>query len=249
MAQEYWPKEDPVGQVIVIGKGLGPQFDDPPRQIVGVVATTHETGLSNGAQGVMYLPQSQIPEGLTTLANSVIPTAWAVRTVGDPMGLRAATEREFRAADSMITVSNQKNMEQVLAKSMARQSFNMLLMSIFAGIALLLAAIGIYGLMSYSVEQRVQEIGIRMALGSSRGQMLRLVMGQGMRLAGAGVALGLALAYGVTKVLSSLLFGVKAADLATFAVVAAVLTVVALLASYIPARRAASTDPSRALRV
>jgi putative ABC transport system permease protein len=249
MAKQYWPKEDPVGQVIVIGKGLGPQFDDRPRQIAGVVATTHETGLANGPQGVMYLTQSQIPEGLTTLANSVIPTAWAVRTAGDPMGMRAAIEHEFHAADSMITVTNQKTMEQVLAKSMARQSFNMLLLSIFAGIALLLAAIGIYGLMSYSVEQRVQEIGIRMALGSSRGQMVRLVMGQGMRLAGTGVALGLALAYGVTKVLSSLLFGVKAGDLATFALVAAMLTLVALLASYVPARRAASTDPSRALRV
>jgi putative ABC transport system permease protein len=249
MAKQYWPKEDPIGQVIVIGKGLGPQFDDRPRQIVGVVATTHETGLADSAQGVMYLPQSQLPEGLTTLANSVIPTAWAVRTVGDPMGLRAATEHEFSAADSTITVTKQKTMEQVLAKSLARQSFNMLLLSIFAAIALLLAAIGIYGLMSYSVEQRVQEIGIRMALGSSRGQMVRLVMGQGMKLAGAGVALGLALAYGVTKLLSSLLFGVKAADLATFAAVAAVLTVVALLASYVPARRAASTDPSRALRV
>jgi predicted permease len=249
MAKQYWPKEDPVGQVIVIGKGLGPQFDDRPRQIAGVVATTHETGLANGPQGVMYLPQSQIPEGLTTLANSVLPTAWAVRTAGDPMGMRAAIEHEFHTVDSMITVTNQKTMEQVLAKSMARQSFNMLLLSIFAAIALLLAAIGIYGLMSYSVEQRVQEIGIRMALGSSRGQMVRLVMGQGMRLAGTGVALGLALAYGVTKVLSSLLFGVKAGDLATFAVVAAMLTAVALLASYVPARRAASTDPSRALRV
>jgi putative ABC transport system permease protein len=249
MAKEYWPKEDPIGQVIVIGKGLGPQFDDRPRQIVGVVATTHETGLADSAQGVMYLPQSQLPEGLTTLANSVIPTAWAVRTAGDPMGLRAAIDHEFGAADSMITVTKQKTMEQVMAKSLARQAFNMLLLSIFAAIALLLAAIGIYGLMSYSVEQRVQEIGIRMALGSSRGQMVRLVMGQGMKLAGIGVALGLALAYGVTKVLGSLLFGVKAADLATFAVVSVVFTVVALLASYVPARRAASTDPSRALRV
>jgi predicted permease len=249
MAKQYWPKEDPVGQVIIIGRGLGPQFDDRPRQIIGVVATTHETGLANGAQGVMYLPQSQIPDGLTSLANSVIPMAWAVRTVGDPMGLRAAVEHEFRTVDSLITVSNQKTMEQVLVKSMARQTFNMLLLSIFAGVALLLAAIGIYGMMSYSVEQRVQEIGIRMALGSSRGQMVRLVMGQGMRLAGTGVALGLALAYGVTKLLSSLLFGVKPGDFATFAVVAAVLTVVALLASYVPARRAASIDPSRALHV
>jgi predicted permease len=249
MAKQYWPKEDPVGQVIVIGRGLGPQFDDPPRQIVGVVATTHETGLANGARSVMYLPQNQIPEGLTALANSVIPTAWAVRTARDPMGLRGAIEREFRAVDSMITVSSEKTMEQVLAQSMARQNFNMFLLSIFAGIALLLAAIGIYGLMSYSVEQRLQEIGIRMALGSSRGQMVRLFMSQGMKLAGTGVALGLALAYGVTKVLSSLLFGVKAGDLGTSAVVAVVLTVVALFASYVPARRAASTDPSRALRV
>ena len=249
MAKKYWPKEDPLGQVIVIGKGLGPQFDDAPRQIVGVVATTRERGLARGEEGVMYLPQSQLPDAVTALVNGAIPLSWAVRTAGEPMGSRSAVEREFGAVDSMITVSKERPMEQVLAQSMARQRFNMLLLSVFAAIALLLAAIGIYGLMSYSVEQRVQEIGIRMALGSSRGQMVGLVMGQGMKLAGAGIALGLALAYAVTKVLSSLLFGVKAGDVGTFTAVALVLTGAALLASYVPARRAASTDPSRALRV
>ena len=139
-------------------------------------------------------------------------------------------------------------MEQVISDSTARQNFNMLLLSVFAGLALLLAAIGIYGLMSYTVEQRTQEIGIRMALGAGRGDMLKLVMAQGMRLTGVGVVLGLAAAYGLTRLLSSLLFGVKANDPLTFAAVAAILAVVALLASYVPARRATNVDPIIALR-
>jgi ABC-type antimicrobial peptide transport system permease subunit len=139
-------------------------------------------------------------------------------------------------------------MEQVMSESTARQNFNMLLLSIFAGMALLLAAIGIYGLMSYSVQQRTQEIGIRMALGAGRREMLRLVMVQGMWLSGIGVVVGAAAAYGLTRLLAGLLFGVKAGDPLTFAAVSCALIVVAMLASFVPAQRATRIDPIIALR-
>jgi ABC-type antimicrobial peptide transport system permease subunit len=139
-------------------------------------------------------------------------------------------------------------MEQVIEKSVARQHFNMLLLGIFAAVALLLAAIGIYGLMAYGVEQQRQEIGIRMALGAGTGQVLRMVVAQGMKLACAGVAVGLGLAWAMTRYLGSLLFGVGATDPLTFGAVALLLTVVALVATLIPARRAAQTAPDQALR-
>jgi putative ABC transport system permease protein len=248
MAKTYWPKDDPIGQVIQIGKGLGPQFDDPPRQVIGIVGNVTETGLQAGNQSVMYIPQSQVPEGITSLANSVLPLTWMVRSAADPAGLRAAIEREFRAVDGLLTPSRERTMEQVIADGIARQSFNMILLSVFAAIALLLAAIGVYGLMAYSVERRTQEMGIRMALGASRGDLLRIVLLQGAKLTGAGLVVGLALAYGLTRLLASLLFGVKAADPVSFAAVAAVLAVVALAATYIPARRASNVPPSEALR-
>jgi predicted permease len=248
MAKKYWPNEDAMGQVIVIGKGLGPQFDDPPRQVVGIVGNVRENGLGNEGVGVMYIPQSQVAEGLTALANSVIPLSWAIRTATDPFSLRVAIERELHGVDGQMPVSRERTMEQVLSSAVARQNFNMVLLSIFAGVALVLAGIGIYGLMSYSVEQRTQEIGIRMALGAGRGRMLRAVLEEGMKLAGIGVVLGLALAYGVTRLLASLLFGVKASDPLAFAAVAGILTMVALVAAYIPARRATAVDPAIALR-
>ena len=139
-------------------------------------------------------------------------------------------------------------MDQVIAQSTARQNFNMLLLTIFAALALLLAAIGIYGLMSYSVEQRLQELGIRMALGAGGGEMLRLVVGQGMRLALIGAVLGLAAAFGLARLLASLLFGVKITDPVTYLAVAVVLAMVALLACVIPALRATKIDPVIALR-
>jgi ABC-type antimicrobial peptide transport system permease subunit len=248
MAKHYWPKEDPIGQVITLGKGLGPDFDDPPRQIVGIVGNVRETGLQDSNVGVMYVPQPQVPQGVTSLVNQVVPLSWSVRTVTDPMSLRNSIEAEFRAVDAQLAPAEVRTMERVIAKSVSRQNFNMMLLTIFAGIALLLAAIGIYGLMSYSVEQRTQEIGIRMALGAARADMLKMVIRQGMTLALIGVAVGLALAFGVTRLLSSLLFGVKSTDPWTFAGVALVLTLTALLAIAIPARRAAATPPSEALR-
>jgi predicted permease len=248
MANRYWPKQDPIGQMIVIGKGLGPQFDDPPREIVGVVGNVRETGLEDGSVGVMYIPQTQVPEGLTTLANGVLPLSWAVRAAGDPMSLRAAVEREVHAVDGLMPVAHMRAMDQMVSASLARRNFMMLLLSIFAGIALLLAAIGVYGLMSYSVERRTQEIGIRVALGAERRHVLRLIVLEGLRLACIGVVAGLALAYGVTRLLATLLFGVKAADPATFAAVAVAIAGIGLLAAYVPARRAAGIEAADALR-
>jgi ABC-type antimicrobial peptide transport system permease subunit len=147
-----------------------------------------------------------------------------------------------------MPVAQIRTMEQVLAEGISRQNFNMLLLSIFAAIALLLAAIGIYGIMAYSVEQRTQELGIRMALGASRKSMLVLIVKQGMKLASIGVLAGLAVSYGLTRLLSSLLYGVKASDPITFSAVAVVLTLVALFATYIPARQAMKVDPVIALR-
>ena len=248
MAKKYWTNDDPVGQLLLIGKGLGPQFEDPARQIVGIVGNVRENGLGNEGVGVMYIPQSQAPEGITALANSVIPLSWAIRTATEPLSQRVSVERELHAVDGQLPISRERTMEQVIAGAVSRQSFNMVLLSIFAGVAVVLAGIGIYGVMSYSVQQRKQEFGIRMALGADRSRMLRMVLEQGLKLAGFGVTLGLMLAYGVTRVLASLLFGVKASDPLTFAVAAATLAAVAVLAAYIPARRATIVDPAVALR-
>ena len=248
MAKKHWKDQDPIGQVIIIGKGLGPQFDDPPREIVGIARNVRENSLGEADAGVMYVPQSQVPEGLTKLANSVIPLSWAIRTNADPMAIRNSVERELNAVDGLMSPSRVRTMEQSMSEGLSRQNFNMLLLTIFAGIALLLAAIGIYGLMSYTVEQRVQEIGIRVALGAGSRDVLRMIVLQGMKLVWVGVILGLAAAYGITRLLGSLLYGVKSSDPATFAAVAVIVTLVAAVATFVPARRASAVAPSEALR-
>ncbi|HYL36537.1 MAG TPA: ABC transporter permease [Bryobacteraceae bacterium] len=249
MAKKYWPGEDPLGQRINIGgKGLGPDFVEPSRQIVGVVVDVRETGLSGREQGVMYVPEAQVTDPLTRLANNVIPLSWAIHTASDPAPLSAAIQREFLGVDAQLPVAKIRTMQQVISESTARQNFNMLLLTIFAGLALLLAAIGIYGLMSYSVEQRLQELGIRMALGAGGADMLKLVVGQGMKLTIIGAVVGLAAAFGLTRVLASLLFGVKTTDPFTYAAVALILCVVALFACFVPALRTMKIDPVIALR-
>lgn len=248
MAKKYWPNENPVGQILLIGKGLGPQFEDLPREIVGVMGNVRETGLADSDVGVMYVPQSQVPDGLTQLANGALPTAWCIRSSLDPNSLRSLVEREIEAVDGQMPVSKIRTMEEVIAEGLARQRFNMLLLSIFAGVALVLAAIGIYGVMSYSVEQQTQELGIRMALGADRGSVLKLVMRQGMTPALIGVGAGVLIALGATRALGSLLYGVKASDPLTFAGVAVVLSLVALFATCMPALRAVRIDPVVALR-
>jgi predicted permease len=248
MARKYWPKEDPLGRQITIGKDIGPEFTEPAREIVGVVGNVREAGLDNDPPPIMYIPQAQETDGLTALTGRVLPVAWVVRTSMDPRMLANIVRREATAVDPQQAVFDFRPMEQVLQKSLATRGFVLLLLSIFAGIALLLAAIGVYGVMSYDVEQRTHEIGIRVALGAGRGDVVGLVVRHGMLLAGIGVAVGLAAAFGVTRVLASMLFGVKATDPVTFAGVAMALAGVALLATWIPARRATQVDPLIALR-
>jgi ABC-type antimicrobial peptide transport system permease subunit len=185
---------------------------------------------------------------MIALGNRVLPSSWAVRAMADPATLSRAVQQEVLRVDPDLPVAKVMTMDRVIAKSIARHNFNMILLGIFGGVALLLAAIGIYGVMSYTVQQRTHELGIRIALGAATPQLLRLVVGQGLLLAGIGVAIGLAASFGVTRVMSSLLYGVKATDLATFAAVAVVLSAVAALACYIPARRATRVDPIIALR-
>jgi predicted permease len=248
MAKQFWPKQDPVGQRFTIGKGMGPDFAEPPREIIGVVADVRDNGLNSDPGAIMYVPAAQVRDAVIALNNRIIPITWAVRTKVEPFSLSAAIVREIQAVNRELPVAHIRSMDQVVVQSTARNDFNMVLLTIFAGVALLLAAIGIYGLMAYSVEQRTQEIGIRIALGASPSEMRNMVVVQGMRLAVIGVVVGLGAAYGLTRLMSSQLFGVKAADPFVFGTVAAVLTAVALFASYFPARRATRVDPVIALR-
>ncbi len=247
-ARGYFHNEDPIGRQITIGRVMGPEMADKTRQVVGIVADVRESALEREAPPVIYVPAAQVPAAVTALLNKVLPSVWVVRTAGDPMRLLPAIRNEIRAVDRSTPIANIRTMEQVMKTSIARQNFSMVLFASFAVLAMVLAAVGIYGVMAYSVSQRKHELGIRIALGAKHGDMLRLVVGQGMLLAGAGITAGLLAAFFATRLLASLLFGVTARHTPTFAGVAALIALIALIASYIPARRATAVDPIIALR-
>jgi putative ABC transport system permease protein len=248
MARGLFPDEDPIGhRMIIPGVGI---VQDIHCEIVGVVGHVKHFGLDTDAQQKIqyqfYLPFIQVPDPfLSVLATNVTLLA---RTQVDPMSMAGAIKKEVLAVDKDQPVNNVRTMEQILSASISQQRFSMLLLSIFAGVALMLAAVGIYGVMSYAVAQRTHEIGIRMALGASRSDVVRLVVGHGLVLTAAGITLGLLCAFFLTQLMSSLLFGVSATDPLTFAGLALILTGVALGASYVPARRATKVDPMIALR-
>jgi predicted permease len=250
MANAFWKKgEDPLGQQITIGKGVGPEFEEPPRTIVGIVGDVRDGGLDQEAAQVMIVPLAQMTDGLTLLNSKVAPLTWVSRTKVDPRQAAGAVAEQLRNASGGFPVARVRPMDEVVVLSTARQDFNMLLLSIFGVAALVLAAIGIYGLMAYSVQQRVQEIGIRMALGADRDRIRRMVVWQGMRLALLGVVLGLGAAFGLTRLIAGLLYGVKSWDPMVFVTVPLVLSAVALAATWMPAVRASRLDPMRALRL
>jgi ABC-type antimicrobial peptide transport system permease subunit len=195
----------------------------------------------------MYIPNGQAPDAIQALNMKLTPLAWVVRTRSDPMKLRAAIEEELRKQTG-LPVSDVRAMDEVVSRSTARERFHMLLMSVFGGVSLLLAAIGIYGLMAYSVEQRTQEIGIRMALGAERRDVRGMVMRQGMTFAVIGVLLGIGGAFALAKQIASFLFGVTSWDPLVFSSIPVVLLVTAAMAIWWPAKRATRVDPAVALR-
>jgi predicted permease len=248
LARQYWPNEDPVGQHILCGQGMGEFEGEPERQIIGIVADSHNSGLTKPADPMMMVPIAQVPDGYAAAYSNIQPLFWLVRTRGNPhLSIPAITE-QLRIASAGFPVAHIRTMDEVMGRSTARQSFNMLLLTIFGAVALLLATIGIYGLMAYSVAQRTQEMGIRMALGADRAAIRKLVVGQGMRLALVGVGAGIAASFGLTRLLSTFLFGVKPWDPAVFVSAPIILAAIALLAVWLPAARASRLDPIEALR-
>jgi predicted permease len=248
LAQRFWPKGDPIGERILIGKGVMSELEtEIPREIIGIVADVRDGALNRDPQPTMYIPNAQVPDALNALNIRLTPLAWVMRTRGEPTAMSAAVQEQLRQA-SGLPVSDVRSMEEIVSRSTSRQRFQMLLMSIFGASALLLAAIGVYGLMAYSVQQRTQEIGIRMALGAESGDVRRMVVSQGMKFALAGVVVGTAAAFGLAKTISALLFGVAAWDPVVFVAVPLLLCVIALAAVWLPAMRATRIDPVIALR-
>jgi putative ABC transport system permease protein len=249
MARQYWPKGDPLKDRIQIGPGAGPAFAEGPRQVVGIVGDTHDGGPGREPIPMMFIPLAQMPDLETALNSRVAPLWWIVRSQVDPRTLVTPITTALRDASGGLPVAHIRTMDEIEVRNTARQRFNMLLLTVFGSAGLLMAAIGIYGVMSYSVQQRTQELGVRMALGAQASNLRNMVIRQGMAFTLAGVAIGVAGAFWLTRFLASFLFGVKTWDPVVFVATPLILSAVALLAIWIPARRATRVDPMTALRL
>ncbi len=248
MAKQFWPKGDPLQDRIIIGANVGPAFDEGPRQIIGVVGDMRTGGLNQDPFPTMYIPLSQVPDKVTALNSRITPLWWIVRTRVEPHTLQKSIAVAIREASGGLPVAHIRDMDELVVQDTSRQRFNMLLLTIFGSAALLMAAIGIYGLMAYSVQQRTQELGIRMALGAQAPIIRNMVIRQGMVLAAIGVIIGIAGSFWLTRFLASFLFQVKTWDPTAFVATPLVLCAVALVAVWVPARRATQVSPITALR-
>ena len=233
VAARYWPGLNPIGRHIANSR------DMIPREVIGVVADVKFSALNVANSEEMYLPLEQAPWPTTTLI---------VHSLGDPQALVSGVRAKFAEVDPNLPVTSVATMESIVATSVAQPRVLSQFVSVFAGFALLLAAVGIYGVMAYSVAARTQEMGIRMSLGAEASDIVKLVVGQGMRLALLGAAIGLVASFLLTRLISTLLFGVKATDPLAFSLSAAVLVAIALLACFLPAHRATRVDPMKVLR-
>ena len=249
MAKQYWIRgDDPLNSRLVIGRGVMREFaGESERQIVGIVGDVRDAGLNVDPQPRMYIPYGQQPDAVNALNVRLSPIAWVVRTQMDPQSLSSKIQEELRQVTG-LPVADIRSMDEVVSRSTSRGRFNTLLMTIFASAALLLAAIGIYGLMAYVVEQRTQELGIRLALGAETGQLKNSILVQGMKLAIVGVVLGVSFAFALTRFIAGYLYQIKPWDPTVFVGVPVLLTLIAMLAIWIPARRASRINPIEALR-
>ncbi|MEE8584005.1 MAG: ABC transporter permease [Acidobacteriota bacterium] len=248
-ARRYWPEEEALGQRIHLGMPAVADLADPhPRRIVGIVQDVRQDGLDQPPPPIVYVPLGQISDGLAGLLVPFFPLSLAVRSETPSGWLAQAVQQQVWSIDPNQPVSQIRSLEEIVAATLGAREFNMILLGMLAAMALLLAAMGIYGVLSYLVGQRRREIGIRMALGAGRGQILRMVVFQWMKAALAGIGLGLAGALAATRLLSRMISGVSPTDLMTFLAVPVLFTLVALAAIYFPARRATLVDPTRALR-
>lgn len=248
LGKQYWPNDNPVGQRITIGAGVGPAFAEPAREIIGIVGDVRSQGLDTPPDPTMFVPVAQVNDAVTALNNGFMPITWVIRTKVEPFSRSTDIQRELRIASGGLPVGHIRSMQQVVGESTDRTDFDMTLLNVFAGAALLLAAIGIYGLMAYSVEQRTQEIGIRLALGAGPREVRNMVVKQGMLLALIGVFIGVGASLALTRFIGSMLYGVKTSDPFVFVSVTVLLSLVALVATYVPARRASHVDPMVSLR-
>jgi predicted permease len=252
MARTLFPKEDPLGKSIMIADlsgDLGPELA-APMEIIGIVGHVNHWGLDSDAsarvRSELYLPLSQVPDQF--MKGVAASSSFVVRTGADPLATLPAVRGAVLEAGNDQPIYGVRTMDQIVSASIADRRFSMLLLGIFAGLALLLAAVGIYGVISYTVAQRTREIGIRMALGAGQADVLKVVVAQGMLPVLAGVGIGLAASLGLTRLMAGMLYGVKAGDPVTFTGVALVLAAVALIATLVPARRATRVAPVVALR-
>ena len=249
LAKNFTHGVEPLHEHLIIGRGMRPEYEtDTAREIIGIVSDIRDTSLNRNPRPAMYVPIAQLPDAINPVNLRLLPIAWFIRTSVAPKSLSASIQNELRQTSSGLPVSGIRSMEEIQARSIARQNFNMLLMTIFAASALFLSAIGIYGLIAYTVEQRRHEIGVRVALGAEPSRVRNMIVFQGMRPALVGVAVGIVAAYGLTRLLASMLYGVQPRDPITFVVVPIVLIGIALLSSWLPARKAARINPSEALR-
>ncbi|HZS47614.1 MAG TPA: FtsX-like permease family protein, partial [Blastocatellia bacterium] len=240
MAKKFWPGEDPIGRQVGVNT-----VKWPVRTIIGIVGDIKHSSLREDPTPEMFVPYTQNEIKVWPSMQSL---QVAVRTKADPVSIVAGLRKAVHSVDPDLPIARVTLLTDLVSSSMTQTRFSMFLLLTFGVLSLLLALIGLYGVISYSVQQRTQQIGIRIALGASRGNVLTLILGQGARLAGIGIIVGLVSAFGVTRTMSAFLYGVEATDPLTFIFVAFLLMAAALFACYLPARRAMRVDPLVALR-
>jgi putative ABC transport system permease protein len=247
-ARRAFPHGSAMGRRIYLPKDSPLWLREPPREIVGIVADVREQSPRRLPRAATYVPQAQVSDGFSQTMNRFLPLSLAVKTQGAPLQAARSVQRIVLSVDPLQPVAEIRSMEGVVSRSTSRERFNLTLMVLFGLVSLVLASVGTYGVVSYAVSQRTRELGVRIALGASSEDVLRLTMSEGLLVSIMGVAAGLVGAYGLGRYLAGMLFSVKASDPATFCAVALLLLTVAFLANLIPAIRATRVDPITALR-